>query len=391
MAEAGPRRLRHARVRVYETLRTAHLERAHDFVPASIVYLRRNYDFDDSLLAGLDVHHCTGLRALAALVVRSDVREVEVNEPLMLSALKLSLTAALATRLGGLLGRRRTRVVTYALANSDPFADATRRLRSRPRRIAFRLATRVLVRLLDRIAYGSSAAEQQYAALVRRRGAALEGRLVPALPTPCTTCADPGHETDSATRSHQVLFLGAFDHRKGLAQLLDAWPDVAARRPDLTLRVLGKGPLQDLVEDVVRDRSDVSLAVDPSRTEIHASLLASRTLVLLSQPSSTWRSRSACRSSRASRTAARSSPPTRPGSRTGCVSTGTGCSRRVPPGRRSSRRWWRAGNGRRRPSSLPCPQGTAARRRTPGCSARQGDSVSAARRRRPAAGPSALR
>ena len=289
MAEAGPRRLRHARVRVYETLRTAHLERAHDFVPASIVYLRRNYDFDDSLLAGLDVHHCTGLRALAALVVRSDVREVEVNEPLMLSALKLSLTAALATRLGGLLGRRRTRVVTYALANSDPFADATRRLRSRPRRIAFRLATRVLVRLLDRIAYGSSAAEQQYAALVRRRGAALEGRLVPALPTPCTTCADPGHETDSATRSHQVLFLGAFDHRKGLAQLLDAWPDVAARRPDLTLRVLGKGPLQDLVEDVVRDRSDVSLAVDPSRTEIHASLLASRTLVLLSQPSSTWR------------------------------------------------------------------------------------------------------
>ena len=289
MAETGPRRLRHGRVRVYETLRTAHLERAHDFVPASIVYLRRNYDFDDSLLAGLDVHHCGSLRALAALVVRSDVREMEVNEPLMLSALKLSLTAALASRLGGLLRGRRTRVVTYALANSDPFADATRRLRSRHRRIAFRLATRVLVLLLDRIAYGSSSAEQQYAALARRRGAALEGRLIPALPTTCPTCADPGHETASATRPHQVLFLGAFDHRKGLAQLLDAWADVAARRPDLTLRVLGKGPLQGLVEDVVRDRSDVSLAVDPSRTEIHAALQASRTLVLLSQPSSTWR------------------------------------------------------------------------------------------------------
>ncbi len=140
MAETGPRRLWQSWVRVYETLQDcAHLERDTNFVPASIVYLRRNYDFDDSPLAGLDVHHCGSLRALAALVVRWHVWEMEVNEPLMLSALKLSLTAALASRLGGLLRGRRTRVVTYALANSDPFADATRRLRSRHRRIAFRL------------------------------------------------------------------------------------------------------------------------------------------------------------------------------------------------------------------------------------------------------------
>ena len=254
----------------------------------------------------------------------------------MLSALKLSLTAALASRLGGLLRGRRNRVVGCPLANSDPFADATRRLRSRHR---------------DRVPAGYPGAGAAPGpdrlrlllgrAAVRRPGApggaALEGRLIPALPTTCPTCADPGHRTASATRPHQVLFLGAFDHRKGLPSTR-----CLGRRggppADLTLRVLGKGPLQGLVEDVVRDRSDVSLAVDPSRTEIHAALQASRTLVLLSQPSSTWREQVGLPIVEGLAHGCGSSPPTRPGSRTGCASTGTRCSRRAPPGTRSSRR-----------------------------------------------------
>jgi glycosyltransferase involved in cell wall biosynthesis len=277
--------LQHTRVRVYETLRTAHLERAHEHTPASVVYVRRSYDFDESLLAGLDVRPCGSLRDLFRLLVRSDVRVLEVNEPLMLSALKLSAVAVTASRLGALRRRSRVEVVSYALANSDPFASSTARLRSGPRRRAFRVGTRLLTRALSRLAFGSPAAEVEYAGVVAAAGPRLATRLFPALPVACEVCDRGALETGD--RGH-VVFLGAFDHRKGLEQVLAAWPYVADRAPDLRLRLLGKGPLVAMAEEAAQ-RDDVSLVVDPSRDEIHRSLAGARTLVLLSQPSSTWR------------------------------------------------------------------------------------------------------
>jgi glycosyltransferase involved in cell wall biosynthesis len=285
VARSGPPGLRHPRVRVYETLRTAHLERAHEHTAASLVYVRRNYDFDASLLEGLDVHHCGSLRDLFRLLARSDVRVLEVNEPLMLSALKLSAVAVTASRLGARRRRGRVAVVSYALANSDPFASTSARLRSGARRRAFRLGTRWLTRRLDRLAYGSPAAEQEYAGLVAR-APHLEDRLFPALPTACETCDRRTLETGE--RPH-VVFLGAFDHRKGLEQVLAAWPYVADRLPDLRLRLLGKGPLVAMAQEAADRRAEVSLVVDPSREEIHRTLASARALVLLSQPSSTWR------------------------------------------------------------------------------------------------------
>ena len=85
------------------------------------------------------------------------------------------------------------------------------------------------------------------------------------------------------------MFLGAFDRRKGLKQVLEAWPMVSARLPDARLRLLGKGPLEPLAVEAARSRDEVDLLVDPSRDVVHERLRTARTLVLLSQPSRTWR------------------------------------------------------------------------------------------------------
>jgi glycosyltransferase involved in cell wall biosynthesis len=284
----SPSRLRHQRVRVYRTLRTAHLERAHEFVPSSIVYVGNRYDFDEQLTAGLDVHRCATLSEMAALLARSDVRELEINEPLMLASCKLSLVAVAASRLGSRRHGHRTMVATYALVNYDHFRGANRRLRSRTRRVVYRALVRLLIRNVDRIAFGTAGAAEQYRSMTERRGPALASALIPALPAPCERCPPPA-EVDGGKEKDRVVFLAAFDHRKGLTQLLEAWPILAARRPGAHLRVLGKGRLEHLAVEAARQRAEVEVVIDPSRDRVHEELRSARALVLLSQPSRVWR------------------------------------------------------------------------------------------------------
>ncbi|MET0766589.1 MAG: glycosyltransferase [Aeromicrobium sp.] len=283
MASTFPR---HDRVRVYLRLRSVHLERFHELEPASVLHQRQSYDFDQALLAGLDLERYDGLGGLFARLWRSRVRALEINEPLTLGAVPNSVVAVLAVRLRGMLTRRRTSVVTYAIENLDPFSTPNPRLRSRWRRTAYRWAVAYLVRNTDRLAFGTPGAEATYAPFLRGfRGVSL---LVPALPAPCGTCPPDLAARQGEEPGHEVVFLGAFDDRKGLRQLLEAWPAVVERVPDARLHVLGKGEHLELAEEAAR-RPDVTLVVDPSREEIHRTLRTSRVLVLVSQPSETWR------------------------------------------------------------------------------------------------------
>jgi hypothetical protein len=145
------------RVRVYHGVRTAHLERFHVLEPASVLYTARSYDFAPALLEGLDVHRVAGAGDVFFRLLRTPVSALEINEPLLLRATRLSLLAVAAVRLRGLVTRRRVRVVSYAIGNDDPFAGASTRLRSPWRRAAFRLAVRWLVGQVDRLAVGTPA------------------------------------------------------------------------------------------------------------------------------------------------------------------------------------------------------------------------------------------
>lgn len=279
--DVGPR-LRHRRVRVYESLRTAHLERARELEPASLVFFGHNYDFDPELAEGLDLVPVSGTGELGRLLLHEDVRELEINEPLMLMAVKHSLVAVLAARVSGALRGRRVRIATYAIENARPLSAPSRRLRTPWRRWAYRAAVRVVLGQVDRIAFGTSAAMTVYRELVPRPRS--RGQLVPAVSTACSCL-----EGELGARPPVLLFVGTFDERKGLRPVLEVWPEVAAAVPGARLVVVGQGELEERVRRLVEQRRDVELSVAPSREEIHARLRRARSLVLWSQPSPTWR------------------------------------------------------------------------------------------------------
>lgn len=282
------------RVRVYESVRTAHLERAAALRPASILYRVRRYDFDAALADGLPLMQAGPLRT-ARLLWGSAPRELEINEPLMLSAVPAAALAVATVRVRDLLRRRpRTRIVSYAIGNADPFPppSAPAGLKSRVRRIGERALAHWVWHRLDVVVFGTDGARETY----RNALGTTRARLitVPALPEPCSCAAmdatlgasEDGGRQDRAGR---VLFLGALSERKGVDLLLRAWPAVLRARPDARLRIVGKGVLQDAVEAAAAADPSIAVLIDPPRARIHDELAAAAVLALPSQPSRTWR------------------------------------------------------------------------------------------------------
>lgn len=268
-------------MRIYESVRTAHLERAHQLEPAAIVYRRRRYDFDEELTRGLELRR-TSARGVARLMFASRPREVEINEPMSDGPLFTAL-ALLGLELRRVLGGERAIVTTYAIANLDPVVILRRFRgpRSRVRLAVYRVLSRWIWRRLDRIVYGTDAARDLYHEVFPSRPD-LEETTIAALPVPRDV-------RDDQKQDGTVVFLGALVERKGFPLLLDAWPLVRAQRPEARLTIVGKGALADRAERAAASDPSIELLVDPPREQIFAVLDASRTLVLPSRPMPAWR------------------------------------------------------------------------------------------------------
>lgn len=273
-------------VRIYGLLRTAHLERLHEMVPAEIWYSGTRYDYDPSLEDPGNRPRRMGRREVVRTLARSSYGIVEVNEPANVHRWLDVALQILAARVSGWRARRRTLVVTYCIGIADPAAEAATRFHLP--RLAARMLTwlvmNVLIRQLDRIAFGTRGSMDLYARYVGRRRLGRTGRLIEAVPAPCT-CPSTGVSRDQ----HRLLFLGAFAAHKGIRQLMHAWerlPDDGTRRH---LRLIGKGPLAEEVQAWAAARPDVTVLVDPPRAVIHVELRAAAALALLSQRTPTFR------------------------------------------------------------------------------------------------------
>lgn len=269
-------------VRLYEQARTAHLEREGAGTPTTLLYTHKRYDFDERLAATLDARQVGTLGALRLLWL-SDVRVLEVTEPAFLAGAPRAAACLFALRVRHALrlGRRPT-VVSYAIGNSDPRSEY--QPRSFRERVTFRgkwWCGRLVMRWTDRLAFGTPDAVTTYDRLFgRTRGQ--ERTMIPALPARCS-CGEVRPRTGS------VVFVGAFVARKGVPQLLEAWPAVAALVDGATLTLVGKGEILDDVTALAGRAVGVAVVVDPPRSQIHDVLREASVLVLPSQPSPTWR------------------------------------------------------------------------------------------------------
>ena len=170
----------HDAARVYGFLRTAHLERFAHMVPADVLFTRNRYDYDETQAAP----DARPLRLSRWGVVRHLLthryRAVELNEPLA-SNRWFDITAQLvAIRLRGGLGRRRTRVAAYCIGYSDPADEAVAKrpwIPQLPARLATRVMAAVLVRGVDRLAFGTTGSYELYESYVGRRVLSRRARM----------------------------------------------------------------------------------------------------------------------------------------------------------------------------------------------------------------------
>ncbi len=271
-------------VRVYKTLRTAHLERALALTPADILYQESRYDFDEELVAEVRPQQAGDLRS-AWLVARNRYEIVEINEPAAIDCVRRSAAVLAALLLSDLLRRRRTRIVAYAIGNIDP------RALPRPtawwprlgRQLDLILARWIWLRL-DRVVFGTETARQLYGTVFGIAGRrSLRWTTIEALPAVCD-CVLDGEKTPG-----RVLFLGDLSARKGFDSVLAAWTTVRHRSPDAVLTVVGRGALLDDAYAAARADSRVRVIADPPRDVVHAELRRASVVVLPSRRQVAWR------------------------------------------------------------------------------------------------------
>lgn len=262
-------------LRIYVEARTAHLERA-KADGAAIAYLRASYDFDHGLAEAVGAERI-GVREAFLRVCSGKYEIVEVNEPLMLGAWPTLLAIAAAHAVSP--RRTRSEIVSYAIENGDVVGWLSSKTHL-PRPVAKRatkLVGRLVVSRLARLAFGTEAAEARYKAVLGRIPA--ETRLFTALEPACECLST----APSSARSG-VVFLGSFEPRKGLPELMAAWASINDPRTALT--IIGKGPLEEDLR--AWKKPEVRLIVDPDRSTIHEELRNATALVLLSQPAQRW-------------------------------------------------------------------------------------------------------
>lgn len=220
----------------------------------------------------------------AIMLARISPETLEINEPLMLSSLPGSFLALNGLRIGSLFTGKKTIVVTYAIGNTSPFRQmATNKFRTQLRRKMESVLARLVLHRIDRLAFGTEAAQSLYHEILPARPHGMTEKLIPALPAPCAC------NPLIAPEDNRVIYLGDLSHRKGFPALVEAWPGVLAQQPDARLTILGKGAMEDLAHSMEARHPSVEVHIDPERAEIHRQLRRAKVLVLPSQATPTWR------------------------------------------------------------------------------------------------------
>ena len=235
-------------------LRSAHLERAATQSPATILYnVSERYDFDSLLREGLDlsaqvrsgtVHHVplprrrlrdqrtTGPRQVAEDRPRSGLRDSSEFRPLPARTLSDCL-----------LCDRKLGPVRLAPTVAPTHGAAVGRGASRESEHWCGCGSIYRLRVGSRAGWTALRSAPKQRPLCTHEPSAGNWSM----PSSAPSRLSPHHAIASlGTGPRPVLFVGAFEPRKGFDLLLEAWPHVATMAPDARLLVIGRRTLAGL-------------------------------------------------------------------------------------------------------------------------------------------------
>lgn len=236
-------------IRIRPELRAAQVGRARRMVPATTLYFNEKYDLGQTELPK-SFHKVTLLQCLRILA-SSDAEVLEVPEPLWLRFAFKNFLMLSVWKLFGFFSSNKRIAVTYAIENNglDNLISPRRRVSPGVKRL-FGVAAGTAMRLtLDRIAFGSTASKDLYHSLPGVRG--ISCQLIEELPAMDT---DVRHRGQSRNNEQRAIFIGELDDRKGVIELMTAWPSVESSIPGAVLTLVGDGKYGAAVQQWCEER-----------------------------------------------------------------------------------------------------------------------------------------
>lgn len=265
-------------LRVIPEVRSFDFERSRQSAYRTVIFVSRYADLDESSVWPT----ARQVRRICAWqwAFRRRWQVVELPEPLWLRALPLTASVGLAVRLSDLVHRRRTRIVTYGMENSDPdmlLAGIPRTLHT----AVFGVIRGLSTIMYDRIAFASVSAMDCYTA-ARVLATRCTTRVFDELPEACAC-----HH--GQRKGKQMTFVGALEHRKGLPDLLAAWQQTGLGAEGWQLLVAGSGPLAAALAQAAADDPSILPLGPISRRKVHEVMGRAAVVVLPSRRWGRWR------------------------------------------------------------------------------------------------------
>lgn len=238
-------------IRIRPELRAAQVKRSFRMVPALTLYFDEKYDLGDTSLP--ESFRKVALIECLRVIAGSDAQILEVPEPLWLRFAPKNLLLLATWKLSGVFKRSRRISVTYAIENNDIGSLISPRVSPNPiiERIFSRLAAAAICLSIDRIAFGSSASMSVYLSLPGLKH--IEHCLIPELPA---KGPEVGERPQGARPGTRALFVGELDDRKGILDVMQAWPSVESSLPEASLTVVGGGKHAELVKQWCGERPE---------------------------------------------------------------------------------------------------------------------------------------
>lgn len=279
--------------RYYFTARTTHLARLADFAPGWLLYTKTRSDFDPGAAPDGAMLERVSLPQLIKFLFVHELDNLELPEPLAVRAWPQVVGCIAAVRIRNIFTGSHTRLVTYALENY-PVDSKLSEFGPIPLSVSRNVVNLVgswISRRMDMVVFGTEASRELYRSQVsdRKIDDPTASPTIWGLPSPdpeLLMLRDPDAILDS---SPTLVFLGSFEERKGIRQVLDAWASVRAAIPNARLIIMGKGPLEDFVISRSATEAGVEVLIDPPRRKIFETLRTAKAVVLFSQPAPGWK------------------------------------------------------------------------------------------------------